>query len=828
MSSENYDFKSIEAKWRKIWEESRSFAAPDPSPSDDPAEKFYCLVMFPYPSGKIHMGHARNYCIGDVIARHKKMRGCRVMHPLGWDAFGLPAENAAIERGVDPRDWTEQNIKDMRLDIKSLGISYDWDREVATCDPDYYRWNQWFFIQMFKRGLAYRKKSSVNWCPQCQTVLANEQVHDGKCWRCHSVVAQKDLEQWFLKITDYAQRLLDDTKLLEGKWPEEVITMQRNWIGRSEGAEVHFKLESGEPLTVFTTRPDTLFGCTFMVVAPEHPVLSKVPSQEVRDYCEAAKKKSRIERTAADKDKTGVFTGLYAINPVNGSKVPVWTADYVLSDYGTGAIMAVPAHDQRDFDFAKKYGLPVVQVIQSPPEVKTPLREAYEGDGKLMNSGEFNGLPVEEAKRKISEWLKGKGAGQASVTFRIRDWLLSRQRYWGTPIPMLFCQKCGIVPEDEKNLPVLLPKNVKFTGKGESPLAQVKEFVEAKCPKCGGAARRETDTMDTFMDSSWYYMRYCDPKNEKQPFDPKKGDFWVPVDQYIGGIEHACMHLIYSRFFYKVIGDLGMAKSPEPFARLLTQGMVTLGGSAMSKSKGNIVAVERMANEFGADTARIFILFASPPRNQLEWSEDGVQGAWRFLNRIWRMSRHFAEVLDARSAKPAPQSAVSALERKTHLTIKKVGEDLEGDFQFNTAIAALMELLNALSEYPAQGDEASRESFKAMITLLFPFAPHIASEIWEDCAYQPGNLDSVPFPPYDPEKIKVATIEIPLAINGRVRDRAEFSAEDAKDKQKLEQWARNLLKAKGVKEESIKKIIAVPSKMVNCAIQEPVVLEPSK
>jgi leucyl-tRNA synthetase len=817
MSFQSYDFKDIEAKWQKAWAESRVFASPDPSPSEDPSKKFYCLVMFPYPSGKIHMGHARNYCIGDVIARYKKMKGFRILHPLGWDAFGLPAENAAIERGVNPRDWTEQNIKDMRNDIKTLGISYDWDREIATCDPDYYRWNQWFFIQMFKKGLAYRKKSSVNWCPKCQTVLANEQVHDGKCWRCHSAVAQKDLEQWFLKITEYAERLLADTKLLEGKWPDEVITMQRNWIGKSEGAEVHFKLESGETLTVFTTRPDTLHGCTFMVLAPEHPVVAKLTSKEVRDYCEAAKKKSRIERTSADKDKSGVFTGLYAVNPLNGSKVPVWTADYVLSDYGTGAIMAVPAHDQRDFDFARKYQLPVIQVIQSPPEVKTPLQKAYEGDGKLMNSGDFNGLSVAEAQKKISQWLKEKGAGQASVTFRIRDWLLSRQRYWGTPIPMMSCPKCGLVPEDEKNLPVVLPRNVQFTGKGESPLAQVKEFVEAKCTKCGGPARRETDTMDTFMDSSWYFMRYCDPKNSQQPFDPKKGDFWVPVDQYIGGIEHACMHLIYSRFFYKVIGDLGLANSPEPFSRLLTQGMVTLGGSAMSKSKGNIVAVETMANEYGADTARIFILFASPPRNQLEWSEDGVQGAWRFLNRIWKMSRQLSDVLGAPPA-AAPASAVEALERKTHQTIKKVGEDIERDFQFNTAIAALMELLNQLSEYPALGDDASRQSFKAMITLLFPFAPHIASEIWEDCAFQPKSLDAVPFPSYDEKKLARTTIEIPLAINGRVRERAEFSVEDAKDRQKLEQWARALLKAKGVKDESIKKIIAVPSKMVNCAV----------
>lgn len=855
MNIETYDFKSIEQKWQKKWEESHAFSVSDPNlKSQISNPKFYCLVMFPYPSGKIHMGHARNYCIGDVIARYKKMRGFNVLHPIGWDAFGLPAENAAIERGENPQKWTEKNISDMRQDIKLLGISYDWDREFATCNADYYKWNQWFFIQMFKKGLAYKKKSSVNWCPKCQTVLANEQVHDGSCWRCHSAVMQKDLEQWFFKITDYAERLLEDLKLLEGKWPDEVIAMQRNWIGKSVGAEVNFQLEDSverradskdkksdstlnakrSALRIFTTRPDTLFGCTFMVLAPEHPLvldlLKKNPIKEIKEYCEMAKKETKIERTAADREKTGVFSGLYAINPVNNAKIPVWIADYVLADYGTGAIMAVPAHDQRDFEFAKKYKLPIIKVIQSKDSLEkkdsvsqlstldSQLNEAYEGEGNLINSGEFTGQSSAIAAEKITDWLDKKGIGKKSVTYRIRDWLISRQRYWGTPIPVIYCPKCGAVPANENDLPVLLPKNVEFTGKGESPLTQVKEFINTKCPKCAGEAKRETDTMDTFVDSSWYYLRYCDPKNETASFDSKKTNGWMPVDQYIGGIEHACMHLVYSRFFYKFIADIGIVNGAEPFERLLTQGMVTLGGSAMSKSKGNIVAVETMANEYGADTARIFILFASPPKNQLEWSEEGVKGAWRFLNRIWRMGKTIANN-EKRTSNIEDHSLIahrSSLQRKTHQTIKKVEDDIERDYQFNTVIAALMELLNVLSDYPNLGDETSRESFMTLLILLYPFAPHLASEIWEELDFQPEEIGQISFPKCNPELIKESEIEIVIQVNGKLRAKILVPAQDSKDEKKVVLLAQESLKNKNFdKTENYK---FVPGRLVNFVV----------
>ncbi len=805
MKTEYYDFKNVEAKWQKIWE----FQGFGPSNLLPSAPKFYCLVMFPYPSGKIHMGHARNYCIGDVIARFKRMRGFRVLHPLGWDAFGLPAENAAIKHNISPRDWTEKNIVDMRADIKSLGISYDWDREIATCRPDYYHWNQWLFIKMFERGLAYRKKSSVNWCPDCQTVLANEQVHDGKCWRCSSAVTQKDLDQWFFKITEYAERLLDGLDLLKGTWPEEVITMQRNWIGKSLGAEVLF----GD-IKVFTTRPDTLFGATFLVLSPEHPMIKTLVTPEnkaeVDKYIEAAKNRTREERLAPKKEKSGVFTGSYAVNPINGAKVPVWIADYVLSEYGTGAIMAVPAHDQRDFDFAVKFGIEIIPVIrpENPAEF-VPGDRAFEDLGVMVNSPGFNDLPSEEAKKLITEKLEKAGQGKAQVTYRIRDWLLSRQRLWGTPIPMVYCAKCGIQPVKESDLPVLLPQNAPLTGKGESPLAQMPEFVNTKCPKCAGPAKRETDTMDTFVDSSWYFLRYLDPKNTAKPFDPLEEAKWMPVDQYVGGIEHACMHLIYSRFFHKVIKDLGLAKSEEPFQKLLTQGMVTMGGSAMSKSKGNAVPVEEMVVRFGADTARLFVLFASPPKNQLEWSEDGVQGSFRFLNRVWKMSQSLSEGWQG-----AGNSAPSEnLIKKTHQTIKKVGEDIDRELQFNTAIAALMELLNALSDYPALGDVPSRDGFKTLILLLFPFAPHLASEIWEQLQFEPKNLAEVPFPPFDPQLIQEKIVEIVVQVNGKMRGKIAIAAEDSKDEQKVLAACRKILADKGL--EAGKDYKFVPGRLVN-------------
>ncbi len=846
-SAETYDFKAIEQKWQKIWAEQK------PVPAATNQQKFYCLVMFPYPSGKIHMGHARNYCIGDVIARYKKMRGFSVIHPIGWDAFGLPAENAAIERKINPADWTYQNISDMRNDIKLLGIAYDWEREFATCDPEYYRWNQWFFIQMFNRGLAYKKKSAVNWCTKCLTVLANEQVHDGKCWRCGTPVTQKELEQWFWKITDYAERLLEDSKMLEGQWPDEVLTMQRNWIGKSEGAEVDFKVDGGERnIRVFTTRPDTLFGCTFLVLSPEHAivqeVLQKNANPEIKAYCEAAKKKSKFERTAADKEKTGVPSGLSAINPVNQKKVPIWIADYVLSDYGTGAIMAVPAHDQRDFDFAKKYQLPIIQVIEpknsDDKNAKGAAKDqAYEAEGNLINSGEFNGLPFDQAKKKIAAWLSSKNLGKESINYRLRDWLISRQRYWGTPIPILYCPKCGAVPAAEKDLPVRLPKNVQFTGQGQSPLAQVPEFVNAPCPKCGGAAKRETDTMDTFVDSSWYFLRYTDAKNDKVPFDSTVADKAMPVDQYIGGIEHACMHLVYSRFFNKIVYDLGMTKHKEPFQRLLTQGMVTLGGAAMSKSRGNIVAVEQMANEFGADTARVFILFASPPRNQLEWSEDGVQGSWRFLNRIWRLGLKIsgkgvdetgalagttATSASAKtSAAPATPAAQAALRKKTHQTIKRVQDDIERDFQFNTAISGMMELLNAISDYPNTDDEPAREAYQALLALLFPFAPHITSELWEMCGCAPKHLNEASFPKFDPELIKDKELEIVVQVNGRLRGKISVPAESAAKEAAVIELAKKMIAAKNPGED-LSKYKFVPGRLVNFIVAAAAASEASK
>ncbi len=824
MITETYDYKSIEFRWQKRWEESNSFHTLE---SDEGhGNKFYCLVMFPYPSGRIHMGHARNYCIGDVVARYKKMHGFRVLHPLGWDAFGLPAENAAIEHKIHPNTWTHKNIQEMKKDIKSLGISYDWDREIATCDPEYYRWNQWFFIQMFNRGLAYRKKSSVNWCSKCLTVLANEQVHEGTCWRCHTPVSIKDLDQWFFKITDYADRLLEDLKILEGKWPDEVIAMQKNWIGKSVGAEVHFEIanpilkskSSLQNITVFTTRPDTLFGCAFLVLSPEHPLTRHLEcSKNVQEYCEKAQRKTKEERMTLE--KTGVFTGEYALNPMNGEKVPIWVADYVLADYGTGAIMSVPAHDTRDNEFAKKYELKIVQVIQPSSEWKG--EGVYEEEGNLIHSGEFSGSHSETAKWAIAEWLSKNGKGKKCTQYRLRDWLISRQRYWGTPIPMIHCPNCGLVPVPEKDLPISLPENIQLTGIGTqssghgggSPLTQVLEFVNVTCPRCQKKAMRETDTMDTFVDSSWYYLRYCDPKNDKAPFDSKKVNAWMGVDQYIGGIEHACMHLVYSRFFYKVICDLGLAQGKEPFNNLLTQGMVTLGGSAMSKSKGNIVAVQDMVNRYGADTARLFILFASPPKNQLEWSEDGVQGAWRFLNRIWRLGGQFKERLAATNPHPDPLpkgEGIKILQRRTHQTIKKVTEDIEREFQFNTAIASLMELFNALSDYSHLGDSVSTQAYKILLTLLFPIAPHLTSEIWKELSLGPNELSAEPYPSYDPNLIIEETAEIVIQVNGKVRKIISLPSEEARDEEKV------LLAAKPVLGElQVVKYKFVPGRIIN-------------
>ncbi|MDR1574357.1 MAG: leucine--tRNA ligase, partial [Clostridiales Family XIII bacterium] len=703
MTEYRYDFDAIEKKWQKFWADEGLFKT-----SEIPdADKYYLLEMFPYPSGKLHMGHVRNYSIGDVAARYLKMKGLNVLHPMGWDSFGLPAENAAIQKGVHPNIWTHDNMAEMREQMKRLGIAYDWDREVATCDPAYYKWMQWIFIQFYKQGLAYKKKNPVNWCPSCETVLANEQAEGGVCDRCGAVVGKKDLEQWYLKITDYAERLLSDLDKLEG-WPAKVKIMQRNWIGKSTGADADFHIEGfDKTLRIFTTRPDTLFGVTYMVLAPEHPFVRELtaggPYEEpVRRFLEKLQYLSDIDRTSATLEKEGLFIGRYAVNPMNGARVPVYIANYVLPDYGTGAIMAVPAHDQRDFDFAVKYGIAVIPVIdpRDPAIDVENLKEAFIAEGEMINSGEYNGLSNREAIKRITAFLEEKGIGAASVNFRLRDWLISRQRYWGTPIPMIRCETCGWVPEKEENLPVLLPTDVAFTGKGESPLTTSRTFRETTCPLCGGKAEREIDTMDTFLDSSWYFLRFCDAKNEDEAFSKEKAAYWMAVDRYIGGIEHAILHLLYARFFTKFLYDIGRCPVDEPFTNLLTQGMVLKDGKKMSKSLGNVVSPEEIISKYGADTARLFILFASPPEKELEWSDAGVEGSYRFLNRVYRLVRELADLVKtAPAGYTADTEADKELDFAMNRAIKKVSDDIDGRFGFNTAISSIMETVNALYKY---------------------------------------------------------------------------------------------------------------------------------
>lgn len=822
-----YNFKDIEIKWQTRWKERGCFRTPPPTAERKP---YHMLVMFPYPSGHLHMGHVRNYTIGDVLARFYRARGRAVMHPIGWDAFGLPAENAAIERGVPPSKWTWDNIRHMGGQLRALGISYDWEREFATCDPNYYRWNQWIFIKMFERGLAYRKKAPVNWCPKDQTVLANEQAQDNRCWRCGTEVEQKELEQWFFKITDYAGQLLKDHEQLTPAsqrkgWPPEVLTMQRNWIGASNGATVDFPVlsagrKTGEKITVFTTRPDTLFGATFMVLAPEHPLVDKVTTPErkerVQAYRENARKLSKITRTSAERDKTGEFTGAYVENPVNGQPVPVWIADYVMIDYGTGAIMAVPAHDERDFAFAQKFNIPVVQVIQNPGKpIPHPMREAFTEDGVMINSGRFNGMPSEGAKQEIARELASKGQGAATVTYKLRDWLLSRQRYWGTPIPVVYCESCGAVPVALDDLPVRLPENVTFSGKGASPLTQDKNWLQTPCPKCRKTARRETDTMDTFVDSSWYYARYTDPHNAERPFDKAAADAWLPVHQYVGGIEHACMHLIYARFFHKVLRDLGLLTSDEPFGSLLTQGMVTLGGSAMSKSKGNVVDPSSVIDRYGADACRLFILFAAPPTQQLEWSDKQVEGVWRFLNRVWRLAGVFVHDEDATALKRSSiqDSNVTSdeIQRAMNVTVQRVTEDIERDFGFNTAIAAVMELVNKLYVYPNLGDDVSRVATEAVIRLLAPFAPHTSEELWELLGHR-EDLAGHPWPSVDASKLEANHLQIVVQVNGKLRDRVVVPANAVEEE--VKRLAQSALETKGMKI-SPQRVIYVPRKLIN-------------
>jgi len=780
---ERYDASTVEPRWQRTWEERRTFSV-----TEDPGKpKYYCLEMFPYPSGRIHMGHVRNYSIGDVVSRYKRMRGFNVLHPMGWDAFGLPAENAAIKHGVHPEKWTLENIAFMRdQQLKRLGLSYDWDREVTTCLADYYRWNQWLFLRMYERGLAYKKRSYVNWCPSCSTVLANEQVEDGQCWRCSSVVSHKELEQWFFKITAYADELLERCDTLTG-WPERVLTMQRNWIGKSVGVEVDFPVEGGSgKLTIFTTRPDTLYGVTFMSIAPEHPMVEQLVAgtpraEAVRAFCQRVMRLDKAVRTDESQEKEGIFTGAYAVNPLNHDRVPVWVGNFVLMDYGTGAIMSVPAHDQRDFEFARKYSIPVRVVIQNEKQDLDPalMREAHVHEGTMLNSGPFDGTPNTAGKEKVADFVERQGIGRRTVNWRLRDWGVSRQRYWGTPIPIILCDACGTVPVPEKDLPVLLPTDVQLTGMGASPLADAPAFRDVRCPACGGKARRETDTMDTFVDSSWYFLRYCSPKASHAPFDKGAAAYWMNVDQYIGGIEHAVLHLLYARFFTKVIRDLGLYDGDEPFRNLLTQGMVIKDGAKMSKSKGNVVDPDFIINKYGADTARLFSLFAAPPEKDLEWSDQGVDGASRFLHRVWALMHRFSPMV--RTLPPAgPEARGDRLFRKVHQTIKKVTEDIERQFQFNTAIAAMMELVNELYEYTAQGVPADklpvvRAGLEAIALLLAPFAPHFAEELGVALGRQP-SIALAAWPQYDPDAIVSSEAVIVVQVNGKVRSKMTLPA----------------------------------------------------
>ncbi|MCX8028821.1 MAG: leucine--tRNA ligase [Brevinematales bacterium] len=901
----NYDFSTIEKKWQEKWHKSGVFK----SIIDKNRKKYYVLVMFPYPSGKIHMGHVRNYTIGDVVARYKKMKGYNILHPMGWDAFGLPAENAAISKGVHPAEWTYSNIETMKSQLKKLGFAYDWDREITTCDPEYYKWNQWFFLKMYEKGLVYRKSAPVNWCPNCNTVLANEQVIEGKCWRCGTEVEIRNIEQWFIKITEYADRLLEDHKKL-GKWPEKVILMQKNWIGKSFGVVVNFKLDDGRDFPIFTTRPDTIYGVTYMAISPEHPLVDEIIKENpsIESEVKRMRKEDYKLRTSEEYEKEGVFTGRYIINPLTQDKVPLWIANFVLMEYGTGAIMCVPAHDERDFKFAKKYNLPIKVVIQ--PENKTldptTMESAYTEEGIMVNSGEFSGMKSSKAIMKIIEYIEAKSLGNRKYNYKIKDWLISRQRYWGTPIPFVKCKKCGYVPVPYEELPVILPRDVEFTGRG-NPLETNEKFLHTTCPKCKSEAIRETDTMDTFFDSSWYYARYTSPKNDKEPFGKEESNYWLDVDQYIGGVEHAILHLLYARFFHKFMKDLGLVQSDEPFTNLLTQGMVnkkwvsismlldylgiseqstvkdllsflslklqinspslndnktiskvmeenhltlasnislffnaiggewnevirkleeTIGESAkMSKSKHNTVDPDEMIEKYGADAVRLFILFAAPPEKDMDWSDEGIEGAYRFLNRVWRLVINNLDSIKTSKSMDYQNINLSSLTKKSkdlitkiNRTIKKVGDDLERDFSFNTAISSLMELTNALYSFSAENEIEKmifREGIEKLLILLNIFTPHIAEELWSIIGHE-EMLCSKEWPEYDSRFLSYDTIEVVFQINGKVKAKAEVSTNITDEELKriaLENEAiKNSLKTEP------KKIIVVPKKLVNIVV----------
>lgn len=820
---QKYDFSTIEAKWQKNWEETDAFAVYE----DETKEKYYVLEMFPYPSGKLHMGHVRNYSIGDVVARFKTMNGYNVLHPMGYDAFGLPAENAAIKNKVEPARWTDDNIEEMTRQLKQMGISYDWNRTVATCRPDYYKWMQWIFIQFYNKGLAYKKENPVNWCPSCKTVLANEQVIDGRCERCDTEVGKKELSQWYFRITDYAESLLENLDTLDG-WPDKVKIMQKNWIGKSEGAEVTFQIEDYDKgLDIFTTRPDTLFGVTYMVLAPEHPYLKDLVAgspheKEVLDYVEKVQHMSDIQRSAATGEKTGVFTGRYCINPVNEKRVPIYISDYVLMGYGTGAIMAVPAHDQRDFDFAKTFGLEIIPVVDTnDPEIDVyDLKEAFAAEGNMINSGIFDGMNNQDAILKITDHLKEKGIGKKDINYKLRDWLISRQRYWGAPIPMIYCKDCGWVPEKEENLPVMLPTDVEFTGKGESPLSTSKEFANAFCPKCGKPATREMDTMDTFLDSSWYFLRFCDAKNDKEAFNYEKVKYWMNVDQYIGGVEHAILHLMYSRFFQMALYDCGLVSTREPFRNLLTQGMVIKDGKKMSKSLGNVVSPSEIIEKYGADTARLFILFASPPERELDWSDAGVEGSFRFINRVYRMVYEFTEKYGNGDADNKTENKRDQeLLYKMNATVKKVTEDIDERFNFNTAISAVMELVNEMYKYKEGpvNEKLFRAAIEALILILSPFTPHLCEELWRQIGKE-TSVHKMKWPGYDEDALKRDTVEIVVQLNGKVKKKLDVTNNISKEE--LEKTAMSDADVmKMLENRDIIKIIAVPDKLVNIVVR---------
>ena len=825
MIQEKYAPHAIEAKWQKYWEENKTFKVE----MDKDKPKSYVLEMFPYPSGNLHMGHVRNYSIGDVIARFRTMKGFNVLHPMGWDSFGMPAENAAIKHNIPPKKWTLENIANMTRQLKALGLSYDWDREVTTCKEEYYKWTQWFFELFYKRGLAVKKESAVNWCDTCNTVLANEQVIDGKCWRCDHEVVKKDLSQWFFKITDYADELLKDLDLLPG-WPERVKTMQHNWIGRSEGLEFSFEIPAlNDTVAVYTTRPDTAYGVTFMALAAEHPLIKKIcennpKADEINAFCERVRNQSEIERTSSESEKEGIFTGVYCINPFTGRKVEIWVTNYVLYDYGTGAVMGVPTGDQRDWMFADKYGIEKIVTI-CPVGKELKLEEmtcAYEEkEGMLVNSGEFTGMEMHKAMSAIMDKAEAEGFGKRRVNYRLRDWLISRQRYWGAPIPIIYCPHCGevLVPEDQ--LPVRLPEDVSFTAGAKSPLATSEEFVHCKCPKCGADATRETDTMDTFLCSSWYYLRYTDAHNDKMPFDKDLNNYWGPVDQYIGGIEHAILHLLYSRFFVKVLRDAGLVDYDEPFSNLLTQGMVIKDGAKMSKSLGNVVSPEEILSKYGADTARLFILFAAPPERELEWSDQGVEGSFRFLNRIWRIVQAFETVLAQKVTEYDHSNLSEAdkdLRRVLHSSIKKVTNDIETRFNFNTAISTMMELVNALYAYKEAAKEPNKglvyEAISDLIKMMSPFVPHITEELWRGAIDANSSVHEQSWPECDEEALKVDNVEIVLQVNGKVRGRLTVPAEATKEElEKIAMADANVQAHIG--DATVRKVICVPGRLVN-------------